>query len=167
MRFVSVALAGLCTLSFSISALAGAVLNVPASEAKVVDAGSSNCAFDRGFFSPTPQPEYCVLDFPITVPAGTTIKQATVIYGMGNGNPAISADLISMGNTSWGDQAYLFNWFSYAPLQNTNELARGNLMAQFGKNYPDAFSVATDKMYILEVHLVDGAYVTGVQVTYE
>jgi len=79
--------------------------------------------------------------------------------------PAITALVRSRGNDFANDQSIMFYWTSSTPVPN-NVLAKSNLMAQFGKTFPNAFVVQSDTMYQVEVQLTDLSFVTGLQVTY-
>jgi hypothetical protein len=162
------AFATLCSLA-SVSAHAN-FLNIPAAQA-TPSYESTNCGIYaiNGYFALTQQPEFCKVEFPLLLPAGSTIKQITVVHGTSYPllpQPTISASLRTLGNNSLGSQTISFNWSSTTPVPN-DVLLKSNLMAQFGKLYPDAFIVQSDTMYQVEVSLADLSFVTGVQVTYD
>jgi hypothetical protein len=161
------AFAAICALA-SVSAHAGTVLNIPAAQA-IPSADSSNCDFWIDTYSSVEQPAgFCRVEFPLTLPAGTTIEQIAVIHGTSYPllpQPTISVLVRKMGNDFVNDQSLMFSWNSTTPVPN-NVLAKSNMMAQFGKIFPDAFVVQSDAMYQVEVTLHDWSYVTGLQITY-
>jgi hypothetical protein len=161
------ALAAICALA-SVSAHAGTFLNIPAAQA-TPNYESTNCGFWISAYYSFGQPAgNCTIEFPLTLPAGTTIEQIAVIHGTSYPllpQPAISVLVRSRGNAFANDQSIMFSWNSTTPVP-LNVLAKTNLMAQFGKTFPDAFVVQNDTMYQVEITLTDLSYVTGLQVTY-
>ena len=159
--------AALCIFA-SVSAKAS-ILNVPAAKAQVAQVSPSNCYVDfLEIGAVTSLPEFCQLLFPIDLPAGTVIKQISIVHGtysVGLPSPSISAELRTMSNGSWSDQTESFAWTSAVPVANDANVV-SPIMAQSGKLYPDAFTMETNKMYVVQVSLTDGSYATGLQIIY-
>jgi len=160
----------------AVPAQASEVLNIPFSAAYSREDSPNNCApnFGFGLASPAPAPVSCYLEFPLTVPVGRTIKQISVLHGTDEflANPFIEAYVaVQPIAAPWGGfQTQLFYWSSNAQVAS-GTVASERLMAQTGVpplvSYPDAFVTQSNRMYHVIMHLVNGAYVAGLQVTYD
>lgn len=152
-------------------AQASEVLNIPSSSAierhaDPLDACNINLGASIG--ADTPAPSGCFLDFPLTIPAGHTIDQIYVFHGTAVGvpNPFIDAFVATQAVVPPYNNNWSFDYQSTAAVP-AGTIASSRLMAQAGKVYVDAFLVRTDTVYHVVVHLVNGAYVSGLQVIYD
>ena len=108
----------------------------------------------------------CQVVFPITLPAGYTIKQIAVLYS-GSANVNIDAYVATQAIAApWSVPSQQFSWVSAAPVP-AGTVARANLMGQVGKSFPDAFSSEPNRMYHVVVDVEGGAMVNGLQVMYD
>lgn len=150
---------------------ASEVLNIPASAAIERHADQQDqCDIELGvsILAEAPTPASCYLDFPIMIPANRTIDQIAVYYGSSNlvPNPSIEAWLATQSVAVPYNNVWSFDWQSSAVVLN-GTIASGKLMPQAGGKYLAQFLVRTDTMYHVLVHLYNGAWIAGVQVTYE
>ena len=156
----------------SVSAHAETTINIP------YEAGRpelpENCAggdFGTGAWLRNPfasSSAYCNVDFPIALPAGSTVKQIVLLH---NGFPAFGGyNIITayLGAQSIASPAILpiqFFWASSALIGNT--VVHTNLMQQSGSTYPDAFVMLADRVYHVIVHVSGPSAVNGLQVIYD
>lgn len=147
------------------------VLNIPASAAlmngdplgsgcSVANASRSISASDLG--------STCDLEIPLTVPTGHTIQQIAVVHGneIIGGGALIYTALNTLDFPSAANSSH-FELISTTPVPiGTFQATR--LMTQLKNGtYVDAFTVLPNTMYQVVVHLESGAFVTGLQVTYQ
>jgi hypothetical protein len=111
----------------------------------------------------------CVITFPINVPFGKRVNQVGLIHGsnISNVQSGVSAGLYSVAiSDPYNDAGPEFNFDSadsyqaYAPVVS-------NLMQQSGKTFPDAFVVASNRVYFVEVVVEYGATTGGLVVNYQ
>lgn len=112
--------------------------------------------------------EYCNVDFPITLPTGSTVKQIVLLH---NGFPVLAGyNIITayLGAQSIASPVVLptqFFWASSALIGYT--VVHTNLMQQSGGTYPDAFVMLPDRVYHVIVHVSGPSAVNGLQVIYD
>jgi hypothetical protein len=142
------------------------VLNIPGSAAIYSGYPGNDCGSDPGvgIFSWT----ICDFEIPLTIPAGHTIQQISVVHGTANlyPNPEIEAQLLHVDFVP-GGYVWQFPWSSVDHVPD-GEFQVSRLMAQtkFG-GYPDAFLVQPNTIYKVVLHIESGALATGLQVTYQ
>jgi hypothetical protein len=146
------------------------VLNIPAS-ASIYTAAAGDCGYYSGF-GVSGIPNSCYFEIPLTIPAGHTIQQISVVHRDFIGPfplPAYSASLSSIDFSTGVVSNGQFPWDSFGNPPN-DALQVKRLMAQpvFPKNtYPDAFLVQPNTLYEVALHVEGSAIVTGLQVTYQ
>ncbi len=163
-------------LAFAVLALVGFAniaahadeLDIPASAAQMGgDPMGSACVVQNGMYGITSEPVvgFCDFIFPLTIPAGRTIQQITVLHGTLGPPPSyISANLTTL-NTSAFTSATEFQWGSTSQVPSGLQATRLMLQTKFG--YPDAFVTQVNTTYQVVVHVEQGAFVDGLQVTYQ
>lgn len=147
------------------------VLNIPASAAIYIGA-TGDCEYYSGL-GINGAPGFCEFEIPLTVPAGHTIQQISVVHrdivGVPIPNPVYLASLSSIDFSTGVFSSGQFLWTSSGNLPN-DAFKVTRLMAQpvFPKNtYPDAFLVQPNTMYEVSLYIEGSAIVTGLQVTYQ
>jgi hypothetical protein len=174
-RKLSPALAMLLLLPIVGTVHAADTMYIPASAAQVhADSATNNCELDLGAFfaASTASPDSCDLDFPISLPIGSTIDQIAIAHGVDDANfavPSIEAwlqttEVVSpyTGSTQFEKQA--------PAVVPKGEVALMRLMRQIPLSnhmYPDAFPVVEGTMYHVIVRLHDGATTQGLQISYQ
>jgi hypothetical protein len=148
------------------------MLNVPASAALINGAyGSPNCSviLEPNYFYGIKAFESqgtCDVQIPVQVPVGHSLQQIEIIYGATDSAtlPLLSTNLGTLDYSAFtmGTQ---FTWTSN--LMPGGALHTTRLMQQTKFGYPDAFVVQGNLMYQVFVHLEDGAYLTGLRITYQ
>lgn len=112
----------------------------------------------------------CYIEIPISIPAGRTIEQVSVIHGSFSflPSPYVLAGLWSTATNGPIDDNFLFYWESsdYVP---DDTVQRTHLMTQnlIGTTYPDAFTVDANRMYTVDFNVSGATFVSGLQVTYK
>ena len=107
----------------------------------------------------------CDFQIPLELPVGRTIQQIEVVYGATNDAtaPLININLGTL-DFSTGAKAVRFPWL--ANLIPNGDIYTQRLMPQTKIGYPDAFVVQMNTMYQVFVHLENGAFATGLRITY-
>ena len=146
-------------------AQASEILNLPYSAGSPTAACFAITAFG---FSGGTTPNTCYVDFPLTVPTGHTVKQITVLHGTVSflPYPAIEAYLAIQPFASPEGTINEFDWVSSNYFAD-GTLQKDQIMAQWGKSFPDQFVMQIDNLYHVVVKLDQAAWVAGLQVTYE
>jgi hypothetical protein len=109
----------------------------------------------------------CDMQFPVQLPAGRTLQQIEVVYGAINNGPAPFLD-VHLGTVDFttGMSDSRFPWLANLMPGGTFHTKRLMQQTKVGA-YPDAFVVQQNTMYQVFVHLENGAYITGLRITYQ
>lgn len=150
------------------AAHASEFVTIPWSAAFQTNPGPNECIPYFPYFFGSTASE-CYVDFPLSIPAGRTIQQISVLHGTDNqlpvGQPYIEAylEIVTLLPAAGDTLKFLWNSVDVVP---SGTFDRHPLMAQFGKNYYDQFQVATYTTYHVLVALQNGAQVAGIEVIY-
>jgi hypothetical protein len=142
------------------------VLNIPGSAAIYSGFPGNDCGSDPGLGIFTYS--ICDFDIPLTIPAGHTIQQISVVHATANldPNPVIGAQLFHVDFvTSSSGYQFAYGSVDHVP-DGTFQVSRLMAQTKFG-GYPDAFLVQPNTLYKVVLHLETGALATGLQVTYQ
>jgi len=159
--------------ALALSAQATEVLNISYSGGFALGLFPDSCTPTvTGIKANAPNPDSCVLEIPIPVAVGHTVKQIAALHGtQGNGNSVIevvvsSSNFKTMPGEPTSQQLFTFISTTVFPGMQTS-----NLMAQTGfppyLSYPDAFVIQSDRVYRAYVYLYDSADFYGLKILYE
>jgi len=145
------------------------VVNIPWSAALPTNADPDHqCvpSFPDSFGSDSDE---CYLAFPLSIPVGHTIQQIAVYHGTDNmfpgGQPYFYAHLETVTTAPTATESSKFSWESSNAVP-TDTIQTHRLMMQVNNIYFDQFQVAPKTTYQVVVALMNGASVSGIEVTY-
>lgn len=141
------------------------VLNIPASAALMSgDSLGSGCHIGP-FISADVSGGICDFQIPLTVPTGHTIQQISVVYSVAN-NPSFIHASLEVLDFVTPMESTQFEWLSNPGPNGVLQVNRLMAQTKYGA-YPDAFLVQPNTMYQVLLHLEDGAFAAGLQITYQ
>jgi len=169
---LSFAMAG----AMSMSASATETMNLPFEHGLIYGYGTTCGLSPQGGLSALNNGT-CVIEVPVSLATGRTLKQVTVFYGR-NGSGAVPQVSVSLGfkdlyaaslNDSFANAA-LFPATLTANITDA-AMASANLMAQSGfppnYTYPDAFVIESNRAYFVRAILVGTGEFFGARVAYD
>jgi hypothetical protein len=149
------------------------VLSIPAAGGMIGGGPGQSCVatdatnYDWSIYADPNQAGNCDFEIPIMIPIGHTINQVTILYGTDNqvADPAISASLATKSTVAPfpANSEFEFASLAYVP---EGTIASHNLMAQAGKNFPDAFVVQSSTQYRVKFITRNGVAIWGLSVNY-
>ena len=159
------ALAIALLLGGSVGSASADTLNIPVSAGMTDPATECTVLGALGLSSFAPN--VCMVQVPIVVPAGHTIKQINIAHGTHSNfaNPYIEASLWSVDFMT-SQSAEQFPWSSSAYVPD-GTWKRTHLMSQINNTFPDAFVAGATKIYQLRFTLLNGVILNSVQVIYD
>ena len=164
MRASKRALAVAC-LSFATASIAhAATMSIPVQGGMISDSVGTNCYMSES--GATVGAYTCDVSVPLSLPVGTKIQQISVVYQTNSAyvGSTLGGTLILI-DAATGLQTNQFMAHGLPSAPGTFTVAP--MMSQFGKTFPDTFSIQGDIFYHVDLHIERGMTLTGLEVTYQ